>query len=107
MSDIDKKYDVDVSIKETLDRMERQLKKYRIDQSTPTSGRYGSVSSPDSGLATRPSDYQSSIEECGLYVEVKIQGETARFLVDTGRHWCNCNPCVRKLIEEASNVCET
>ena len=26
----------------------------------------------------------SSIEECGLYVDVKIQGETARFLVDTG-----------------------
>ena len=57
MSDIDKKYDVDACIKETLDRMERQLMKYRIDQSTPTSGRYGSVSSPDSGLATRPLDY--------------------------------------------------
>ena len=26
----------------------------------------------------------SSIEECGLYVDVKIQEETARFLVDTG-----------------------
>jgi hypothetical protein len=26
----------------------------------------------------------SPIEECGLYVDLKIQGETARFLVDTG-----------------------
>ena len=42
--------------------MERQLKKYRIDQSTPTSGRYGSVSSPDSGLATRPSEYTFDYE---------------------------------------------
>ena len=62
MSDRDKKYDLDASIKETLDRMERQLKKYRIDQSTPISGRYDSVSSPDSGLATRPSDYTFDYE---------------------------------------------
>lgn len=26
----------------------------------------------------------SSIEECGLYVDVKIQGETSKFLVDMG-----------------------
>ena len=52
----------DASLKETLDRMERHLKKYCIDQSTLTSGRYGTVSSPDSGLATRPSDYTFGYE---------------------------------------------
>ena len=53
---------VDASLKETSHKIERQLKKNRINQSTLTSGRYGSVSSPDSGLATRPSDYTFGYE---------------------------------------------
>ena len=43
MKDWDKKYNVEASLKDTLDEMKRQLKKYRIDQSTPTNGRFGSV----------------------------------------------------------------
>ena len=53
---------VDVSLKDTLDKMEGQLKKHCIHQSTLTSCRYGSVSSPDSGLTTRPSDYTFNYE---------------------------------------------
>uniref|UniRef100_A0A8W8NKK2 CCHC-type domain-containing protein n=1 Tax=Magallana gigas TaxID=29159 RepID=A0A8W8NKK2_MAGGI len=39
----------------------------------------------DKNAARRPNvSVGSSVEECGLYVEVQVQGEKAKFLVDTG-----------------------
>lgn len=53
MTDREKKPgDIETSLRETLDKMEEKLKRYRIDQSTPIGSQYDKVSSRDSGLAT-------------------------------------------------------
>lgn len=53
MTDREKKpCDIETSLRETLDKMEEKLKRYRIDQSSLIGSQYDKVSSRDSGLST-------------------------------------------------------
>lgn len=53
MTDREKKPgDIETSLRETLDKMEEKLKRYRIDQSSLIGSQYDKVSSRDSGLST-------------------------------------------------------
>jgi hypothetical protein len=66
---------IDSSLKETLDKMEERLKKYRLDQSTPVNRGHDQVSSHDSGFATRRSDDSFDYDRSPRYVsENKSQG---------------------------------
>ena len=44
MGDRDNEHNIYTSVRDTLAEMENKLKKYRIDQSTPTSSHYDNVS---------------------------------------------------------------
>ena len=63
---------IDSSLKETLDKMEERLKKYRLDQSTPVHRGHDQMSGRDSGFATRQLDDSFDYGRSPRYVSENI-----------------------------------